>query len=368
LESLEVAIADLKSRRRSFATGLLIANSPEEVPATHVLYQGDHRAPREAVVPGFLSVLDPNPAELGPPGKPAGRGRRLALAGWLTSPENPLTARVFVNRLWQMHFGRGIVATPNDFGLAGTRPTHPELLDWLAGEFIRRKWSVKQMQWLIVTSATYRQGTMTKVAAATTAGSPATHSRVELFGCQPARRLTAEQLRDALLAVSGLLTDKADGPPIWPDLPEEILNANPAFLDDNDQKVKGWYPSPPAEQPARSIFLVQKRAVRVPFLETFDLPENMVSCARRNVSTVALQALSLLNSPLAAEAARAFADRVSREAGDSPEAQIRRAFAFALQRLPDDDEAAACQQFLRSHTLAELCRVVLNLYEFLYLD
>jgi hypothetical protein len=368
LEVLEAAIADLQGRRRKFVTGLVMTNCAEDVPATQILYQGDHRAPREAVVPGFLSVLDPNPAELGPPGTPPGLGRRRVLARWLTSPDNPLTARVFVNRLWQMHFGRGIVATPNDFGLAGARPTHPELLDWLAGEFIRRNWSVKQLQRLIVTSATYRQGSAAKVTAVSTTNPAKPDSRDGLFGHQAARRLTAEQLRDALLAVSGLLTDKSDGPPVWPDLPEEILNANPAFLDDNELKIKGWYPSPAAEQPARSIFLVQKRAVRVPFLETFDLPENMVSCARRNVSTVAPQALSLLNSSLAAEAAQSFAARVAREAGGSPTDQIQRAFALALQRPPSGDESAACLQFLRMRSLAELCRVILNLNEFLYLD
>jgi hypothetical protein len=364
IEKLAAAISELKNQQRKFTTGLLIANSTEEVPATHILYQGDHRAPRDAVVPGFLSVLDPNPAELPGEISPPGRGRRLALTRWLTAPDNPLTARVFVNRLWQLHFGRGIVTTANDVGLAGARPTHPELLDWLAGEFIRRKWSVKQMQRLIVTSATYRQGSLS-AAKSTKAGPVASDG---LFGHQPPRRLTGEQLRDALLAVSGRLTDKTGGRPIWPDLPEDILKANPAFLDDNELKVKGWYPSPVDEQPARSIFLIQKRAVRVPFLETFDLPENMVSCARRNSSTVAPQALSLLNSPMAADAANAFAERVTREAGRSPVYQIRRAFELALQRPPDKDEAAACERFLKTHSLAELCRVILNLNEFVYID
>jgi hypothetical protein len=368
LNSIDEAVATLQSQRMKFVTGLCMGNSTDDVPPTHVFHLGDHRSPRDEVAAGFLSVLDPNPADLGATGTPPGRGRRLALARWITSPENPLTARVFVNRIWQMHFGRGLVTTPNDFGLAGARPSHPELLDWLAGEFVRRHWSVKQLHRLIVTSATYRQGPREATPAVSNAAGQIEMSRDALFDSQPARRLTAEQLRDALLAISGLLTGKTDGPPIWPDLPEEILNANPAFLDDNALKVKGWYPSAPEEQPARSIFLVQKRAVRVPFMETFDLPENMVSCARRNTSTVASQALTLLNSPLMSQAARAFADRLVKEAGTSPDAQVQQAFRLAFQRPPDAAEAHACRMFLETRTLSELCRVILNLNELLYVE
>jgi Protein of unknown function (DUF1553)/Protein of unknown function (DUF1549) len=368
LAELDKDIQELKRQQKKFTTGLLMTNSDEAVPVTHLLYQGDHRAPRDAVPPGFLSALDPNPAELPEPATPPGRGRRLALARWITSADNPLTARVFVNRLWQAHFGRGIVSTPNDFGLAGGRPTHPELLDWLAAEFMRGNWSVKNMHRLIVTSATYRQGGLPRMKGDAAAISRETGLRRELFGYQPARRLTAEQLRDSLLVASGLLTAKSDGPPIWPDLPEEILKANPAFLDDNELKVKGWYPSAAEEQTARTIFLVQKRTVRLPFLETFDLPENFFSCPQRSSSTVPPQALSLLNSPLAAQAAQAFAERVTREAAANPRQQVETAFRIALQRAPKADELAPCLQFLEQRTLAEFCRVVLNLNEFQYVD
>ncbi|HEX7086807.1 MAG TPA: DUF1553 domain-containing protein, partial [Vicinamibacterales bacterium] len=271
---------------------------------------------------------------------------------------NPLTARVFVNRLWQLCFGRGLVATPNDFGYGGVPPTHPELLDWLAAEFVGRGWSVKRLHRLIVTSVAYRQS----------AGGSSAASDDALYAGRPLRRLTAEQLRDSLLDVSGLLTSKAGGPPVWPELPTDILQANPAFLDDNETRTKGWYPSPVEERHARSVFVIQKRTVRVPFLETFDLPENATSCGRRDVSTVAPQALSLLNSPLAADAARAFAARVTREAGDAPDGQVRRAFALALQRPPAPEEHAACAGHLRRHGLADLCRVLLNLNEFQYVD
>ena len=168
--------------------------------------------------------------------------------------------------------------------------------------------------------------------------------------------------------MSGLLTNKAGGPPVWPDLPTEVLQANPAFLDDNEMKTKGWYPSPKPEQNVRSIYLVQKRTVRVPFLETFDQPENSASCARRNSSTVAPQALSLLNSPLAVEAAQAFAARVVSEAPGSVESQVRRAFVLAFQRPPARAELAACLRLLRERSLAEVCRALLNLNEFAYVD
>jgi hypothetical protein len=235
------------------------------------------------------------------------------------------------------------VATPGDFGLAGSRPTNPALLDWLASELIRREWSLKDLHRRIVTSSTYRQ--------------PRT-----------ARRLTAEQLRDSLLSVSGLRSNKSFGPPVWPELPTEVLTANPAFFDDNETKTKGWYPSPKHEQYARSVFQVQKRTVKVPFMETFDLPENMVACSRRNVSTVPPQALTLLNSPLAVDAAKAFAERLKTLAGDDDAEQVRQAFRLALARQPTEEEHAACLHLVRTQGLVQLCRVVLNLNEFVYVD
>ena len=354
---LEKEIAVLKKQKRAFALGLLASDNAEKVSVTRILYQGDYRAPRDPVEPGFISALDPNPAAIRAPLNKKTTGRRLTLANWIASATNPLTARVLVNRVWQGYFGGGLVTTPNDFGLAGARPIHPELLDWLASEFMREGWSLKKLHRLIVTSAVYRESSRIQGSAF----SP-DYSRQSL------RRLTAEQLRDALLAVSGLLTNRAGGPPVWPNLPAEILQANPAFLDDNEAKTKGWYPSPKPEQNVRSVYLVQKKTVRVPFMETFDLPENSISCARRSVSTVARQALSLLNSPLAIEAAQAFASRVQLEAGAQAEAQVKRAFALAFLRQPTCDELAACQRLLHQRNLCEVCRALLNLNEFVYLD
>jgi hypothetical protein len=352
-EELEKQIKAIEAKRRSFDHGLVMTDDAANVAATHVFFQGDHKSPREAVEAGFFSVFDPQPAAIATAKNAQTTGRRLTLANWIASPENPLTARVFVNRVWHMLMGRPLVATPNDFGLAGARPEDAELLDWLASELVRREWSVKQLVRLIATSAAFRQApTFTS----------------EHFALRRPERLSAEQLRDSMLFVSGLLTAKADGPPIWPELPPEVLDSNPAFLDDNPEKTKGWYPSPAAEQHCRSLFLVQKRNTRVPMLESFDLPDNSTSCACRQVSTVAPQALTLLNSAVAAEAARSYAERVKREAGDDAARQVERAFELALGRRPDDAEAAACRRLLAQRNLAELCRALMNLNEFVYVD
>lgn len=377
-EELAKQIETLKKERRSLATGLLMTDAEGAPSPTRIHFQGDYKQPRETVEPGFISALDPNPAAVRNGRNPKTTGRRLTLAQWITSRENPLTARVLVNRVWQGHFGHGLVATPNDFGLAGARPSHPELLDWLAAEFTREGWSLKKLHRLIVTSATYRQSSSPAEINLTSIGAPQTvaHSpsaaRIDsenrLLWRQNLRRLSAEQLRDAVLAVSGALQESKGGPPVWPELPAEVAQANPAFLDDNAEKTKGWYPSPVAQRQVRSIFLVQKRTVRVPFMETFDLPENSTSCARRNESTVAPQALALLNSPLSIEAAEAFASRIEREAGTDPQAQVKAAFALALQRPPDADELDASVAFLKARSLPELSRAVLNLNEFFYID
>jgi len=330
-----------------------MTDDSQNVAATRVLFNGDCKLPKEAVEPGIPSVFNPLPATIVTSPNTCTTGRRLTLANWIASRENPLTARVFVNRVWQQLMGRALVSTPNDFGLAGSTPDDALLLDWLADDFVNHGWSVKQLVRRIVTSAAYLQAP--------------TFDRQHIALRAP-RRLSAEQLRDALLQAAGLLTAKADGPPVWPDLPPEILSSNPAFLDDNQQRTKGWYASPKAEQYCRSLFLIQKRNTRVPLLETFDLPDNSTPCALRETSTSAPQALMLLNDSVAIEAARALAARVEREAeGDLPQ-QITRIFAIALQRLPDEVEAEACRRQLAKGDLTGVCRAVLNVNEFVYLD
>jgi hypothetical protein len=352
-DELQKQIKSIEGQRRSPTHGLLMTDSAKDVAVTHVLFQGDHKSPRAAVEPGFLSAFDPQPATITKSNNRTTTGRRLTLANWIASPKNPLTARVFVNRIWASLICRPLVTTPNDFGLAGSRPEDAALLDWLASEFMQHGWSIKQLVRQIATSATYRQApTFTS----------------EYFALRSPRRASAEQLRDSMLFVSGLLTAKADGPPVWPNLPPEVLDSNPSFFDDNPEKTKGWYPSPKADQNCRSLFLIQKRNTRTPLLESFDLPDNSTSCARRPVSTIAPQALMLLNSSLTADAAHAFAARVEREIGKEPAQQVKRAFELALQREPDKTESAACEQLLKKRNLAELCRALLNLNEFVYID
>jgi len=368
IEDFQQQLAGLKTRRRPWTLGLLMTDREGDPEATRVLYQGDHAQPRGVVAPGFLSALDPNPAPVTASRNPKTSGRRRTLADWIASPQNPLTARVLVNRLWQQHFGTGLVATPNDFGLGGARPTHPELLDWLAGELVRGGWSVKRLHRLMVTSAAYRRQSAPGPVHATARWPETVDPGNGLFWRQNLRRLSAEQLRDALLATAGLLQSRTGGAPVWPELPPDILKANPAFLDDNETRTKGWYASPADQQFVRSVYLVQKRTVRVPFMETFDLPENSTSCARRTESTVAPQALSLLNSPQAVEASVAFAGRVRAVAGDDPGRQIAAAYRLALQRSPTPEEAERCRRFLEERPLADFCRALLNLNEFAYVD
>jgi hypothetical protein len=386
----------LAASKLPFTTGLLMREKAEARPATFVFFQGDHRAPRQQVEPGFPAVLDPNPIRLDAipvsedaaeeAGASANSARlRVQLAQWIASAENPWTARVLVNRLWQAHFGEGLVATPNDFGMTGAAPAHPELLDWLAAEFVESGWSIKHIQRLIVTSHVYRQVSLPQGRAVEPnpevvpnreeQSNPDAGMRVLVSLRTRLRRLTAEQTRDAVLAVSGLLQQTAGGPPVWPELPPEILQANPAFLDDNATKTKGWYPSPAERQSVRSIFLVQKRTVAIPLLETFDLPENSVSCARRETSIVAPQALALLNSPLAEEAARALEERVGfmvgaespSPAGDRDAAvAVRALFDCCLLREPTAEELALALEFLRTRTLAELGRALFNTNEFAF--
>lgn len=345
---------ELEKQKLKYTHGLLMRDKATEVPATFVLYQGDHKAPREQVDAGFPSVLAPQAAEVVPLTRDS-TGRRTTLANWIASRKNPWTARVIVNRLWQSHFGEGLVATPNDFGITGAQPRYPELLDWLASELVDSGWSLKHVQRLIVTSRVYRQ------AAVTDANGP--KSLRTSF-----RRLEAEALRDRILTASGLIDARMGGPPVWPEIPAEILQANPAFLDDNETKTKGWYPSPAHEQAVRSLYLVQKRTVRIPFMETFDLPDNSVSCARREASLVAPQALTLLNGTEIEQASLAMSKVVEARYANQLGQQVAGVFELGLLRKPTTEEQAIAVEFLKTHSLPELCRAVMNTNEFAFLE
>ena len=367
---LTAKVDEVRKQKRAFTVAMTMHDG--NVEPTKVLFQGDFTEPRDEVQPGFLSVFDPNTAKVTAP-RDTTTGRRLALAEWIASPENPFTARVMVNRLWQHHFGSPLCANPNDLGLAGSRPTHPDLLDWLATEFVARGWSVKAMHRLMVTSLAYRQRSQI----------PNSEFRIPnskdpsntLLWRQNPRRLDAEAMRDAMLAVSGALKPRDGGRALWPPLPEEILKAQPGVLEGLEGKDsgrrQGWYADKEEDCDVRSIYLVQKRCVPLPFLQVFDLPENSASCARRDVTTVAPQALNLLNSEFTLRMAKAFAERTRREAGDDVQKQTERATWLALGRAPSDEERHQAATFLGKHGangLTELCRALLNVNEFVYVD
>jgi hypothetical protein len=339
---------------------------------THVLIRGNPRSRGEQVEAGFPEVLSP-------PGQ-KGAGGRLALADWLTDPKNPLTARVMVNRLWQHHFGRGIVPTPNDFGKLGEARTHPELLDWLASEFVAptlpsppqggegpgvRGWSIKPMHRLILTSSTYRMSSQADPQAL--AADPANL----LFWRFNMRRLTAEEIRDSILAVSGNLNLKRGGPGVYPRLPKEVLASQ-------DRPGKGWKPSPPEEAARRSVYVHVKRSLLVPQLAQFDLADTDQSCPVRFTTTVPTQALGMLNDEFTNGQARLFAQRLTKEAAQGLEAQVARAIRLTTGRVPDADElkkdVGFVQTLRQKHKLSDqealrfYCLLLLNTNEFIYLD
>lgn len=352
----EKAVQEFERQRKPAQAVYTVQDAAGPVPETPLLRQGDFMDPAGTVGPGVPSVLDPNPLMPLPPVRKSSSGRRLALAAWLASPANPWTARVMVNRLWQAHFGRGIVATPNDFGFAGTPPSHPELLDWLADRFRTGGWSIKTMHRLILLSSAYCQGTAADAEAATG------------FAGHLPQRIGAEAIRDSMLRVAGLLKPCGGGPPRWPALAPEVMGTNPGILIENPERTRGWYPSPPETLTVRSLYLIQKRSLRLPLLETFDQPESIQSCGCRPVSTVAPQALTQLNGSFTAEMAQAFAGRLMAAGETQPEPLILQAYDLALQRSPGPDELASCRTFLTSHSLPEFCRVLFNLNEFIYTD
>ncbi|HSQ54182.1 MAG TPA: DUF1553 domain-containing protein, partial [Gemmata sp.] len=334
-----------------------------ESPPTKLLKRGNWRNPaKEELAPGFISVID----DRDPAIKPLDRtsGRRAALANWIASKDNPLTARVIVNRLWKHHFGRGIVASSGDFGVAGDRPTHPELLNWLASELVNpdRKgggaaWSLKHIHRLIVTSAAYRQSSKSD------AGAKADPDN-KLLWQFPVRRLDGEALRDAMLAVSGRLNPKSGGPSIFPEIPPELKGAGTPWKVTPDAK----------ERDRRSVYVFVKRNLRYPLFALFDAPDRNETCSRRFITTTAPQALTLLNDPLILGFAKSFAARVTKEVGTDPAKIIDRAFLLALSRPPTKPEREKMLAYLKDHegttdeAVTDLCHALLNLNEFLYVD
>jgi hypothetical protein len=331
----------------------------------HRLRRGELSKPREVVEPAFPAALTRADYQRDF-GAIAPAKRRAKLAQWLTSPDNPLTARVLLNRTWGWHFGQAIVRTPNDFGAQGEPPTHPELLDWLARDCMDHGWCLKRLHRLIMLSDTYQMSSV--------AGGRGMQVDPEnrLLWHFPRQRLEGEAIRDDMLACAGTLELKPFGRPVVPPLSSQELTG--LF----DAKVKWPVTKESAEHNRRSIYLLVRRTFVYPLFAAFDPPELMTSCPRRTHTVVPTQALTLLNSPLAREQSSNFARRLLRECGDRPQAMLARAWQLAFSRPITPAETEQALTFLRTRTgygpmaqetaLAELCLALFNANEFAYVD
>ncbi len=334
-----------------------IPNDPNRpaLPSTFIRVMGEFNKPGEAVQAGFPSAVEghSDPARLTTDQFGNPRGWRLPLANWIASPENPLTARVMANRVWQHLFGAGLVATPSDFGRNGARPTHPELLDYLAVEFVKNGWSVKRLIREIVRSGAYRQAS-SRAAIAESRVDPGN----QLLWRQNRRRLEGEIIRDKVLAVAGALNPERGGPGVFIPLPEAMRDRMTI------KNLPSWIPTNGPEIGKRSIYVFQRRQLEAPLLGVMDAPVFQTSCDRRAVSTTPLQALTLMNDGFTVEQARRFAERVRREAGPDRGEQTEHAFRLAFAR----DPAAVEKDGAKELPLESLCRALINANEFVYVD
>ena len=335
-----------KDREALAKPPMVYAGNFSQPGSTHRLHRGDPLQKREVVAPGTLAVFNPLILATNTPE----RDRRLKLADWIANPQNPLTARVIVNRIWQHHFGVGLVNTPNDFGKNGAKPSHPELLDWLASELVTNGWSIKKLQRQILTSATWRQSSRPRAEALRVdAGS-------RLLWRFPPRRLEAEGIRDSILAVSGNLDRTAGGPSF--------------FLHAVDREnVYHYHPKEefgPAES-RRMVYAFKVRMEQDGIFGAFDCPDGSLVAPKRSVSTTPLQALNLFNSRFILQQSEIFAERLCKEAGGDPAAQVRSAWLLAFNRLPERTEAKEAVAFIRAEGLPALCRALLNANEFLFI-
>ena len=348
---LPFAFSVYSGSANGFASRQPIQPMPDEIgseaQSVHILAGGALEAPGEEVAPGTLSVVSGLSKEASAGDEPPASmiGRRLALARWIASRHNPLTARVIVNRVWQHHFGgKGIVATPNNFGKMGAKPTHPELLDWLAQTFIDNGWSLKKLHRLILTSATYRR-----------AGSHADSERVDrldpnndLLAYYPPRRLSAEEVRDAMLAASGELVPTMGGPGIFPEINLEVA-LQPRHI--MGSVAPAYQPSPlPEQRHRRTIYAFRYRTLPDPMMQVFDQPSSETSCDRRDTTTVTPQAFALFNGRFAHDRALAFAHRLQVQASD-PERRLDIAFRIAFGRSPTNEERDRCRRHLEEMTV-----------------
>ena len=351
-------------------------------PVSHLMIRGDRRRRGPVVMPAFPRIANPAAIAIAAPSPGASSGGRLALSRWLANPANPLTSRVMVNRLWQTHFGHGLSRTPSDFGTIGDPPSHPDLLDWLAREFMARNWSVKQLRRIIVTSATYRQAGQRE--------QPATDPEHVWLAGFPRRRLSGEALRDAMLAASGSLSSARGGRGIMAPLPPELLQT----LLKNQWKVTPRQ----ADHYRRSIYLFARRNLRYPIFDAFARPDGNASCSRRSQSTTAPQSLLLLNSRFSLDAARRLAGVLLQERSQIDAACYQALFRRLYSRAATPAEITILDTFHRRQTtllesadrapsqlalpiplpaqlapaaaaaFTDICLAAFNANEFLYLD
>jgi len=385
VEEINASIAGLeKSKPAPLPSAEGVTDPGPEAPPSYFLHRGSVMSKGSPMLPGALTVLDASDAGLAVRPPPDGKttGRRLALANWIANEKNPLTARVMVNRIWQHHFGAGLVRTANDFGRMGEKPSHPELLDWLATELIRQGWRIKAIHRLILNSRVYRQ--------ASAFDSPENERIDPENRClwrMPLLRLEGEIIRDSILAVSGGLNRTMGGPGVFPEVDAETLKG--AAYQRWPQTRDG------PELWRRSIYVTEMRTITAPLLDLFDPPDKVNSCPRRNVTTIAPQSLQLLNNNFVARQSELLARRIRDEAGDEPKAQVERAFRLALSRRPEPAEVDFSLSFLRRqeeyHTrhsralldrgadpaevpaprqaaLVDFCHSLFNLNEFLYIN
>jgi mono/diheme cytochrome c family protein len=341
---------------------VVVENGPEPA-QLHVHIRGNAAAQGKPVEPAFPACLAPPTPVFEP--RASSSGRRRALADWIASPDNPLTARVMVNRIWQHHFGRGIVPTPNDFGELGERPTHPELLDWLAAEFVEHGWSVKHMHRVMLASNAYRMSCAGNERALVVDG----HD--ELLWRFRMRRLTAEELRDSIINTTGALNTRLGGPSFYSLIPEEALATS-------SRPESVWGKAPAAETLRRSVYIKVKRSLFTPILANHDLADTDSSCPVRFATTSPVQALGLLNGEFVNLRARGFAERLAREHPEDLEAQVRLARRLVAGRAPSAAEKRDDLAFIAelradfglapADALQQYCLLLLNLNEFVYLD
>jgi hypothetical protein len=335
-----------EERDNASLTAKVYAGVFEQPDPVHRLYRGDPGSPRETVNPGGIAAVGALEISSAAPE----RERRKALASWIARSQNPLTARVMVNRLWHYHFGRGIVETPSDFGHNGGRPSHPELLDWLAEELIRSGWSLKHVHRLILTSATYQQSSAPR------ADGLAVDSGTRLLWRFPSRRLEAEAIRDSMLAASGALDARMGGPGFSPFQPN--TNYVRVYLPKEEFGPSDW---------RRMVYMSKVRMEQDSVFGAFDCPDAGLIAPQRTQSTTAVQALGLFNSRFTEQQAELIARRCEHEAGEATVSRVRRAFALAFGREPDETEGRAAESLVTQYGLTALCRALFNANEFLFI-